>query len=68
MMEQLTPWNDFVNNRFQVVVQQYDGYELTAIACPKCGKALYKDIRTVLATYPPKYSYCCMNCGWHGVA
>lgn len=39
---------------------------LTNIACPKCGKALWKDLSVVLTSYPPQSRIWCKDCGWAG--
>lgn len=40
--------------------------ERTNILCPKCGQYIYRDLGTVLTTYPPQYRYEC-ECGWSEV-
>lgn len=42
--------------------------ELTNIACPICGRRLYKDTCVVLCTYPVQYRYFCDYCKWEGHA
>jgi predicted RNA-binding Zn-ribbon protein involved in translation (DUF1610 family) len=39
---------------------------LTNIACPKCGKALWKDLSVVLTSCPPQSRIWCKGCGWSG--
>ena len=38
------------------------------IACPKCGKPIYKNVMYTLASNPPRYQYKCIECGWGGTA
>ena len=58
-------WEDFKKERHRVA---YNGYVKTGIECPKCGKNIYRRIDVVLASYPPKHSYFCKDCGWTGTA
>lgn len=58
-------WEDFIaGNKNE---NSLEGYEKTDIACPKCGAAVWKNVEIVLASYPAKYSYICMKCGWSGI-
>lgn len=41
-----------------------DGYEETNIECPVCKKPLFRYVRVVLSSYPPKHYYKCMECGF----
>lgn len=63
-MSDLKSWQEFY------IEEQLkpEGTEVTAIACPCCGKALYKDVSVVLTSLPPKYKYFCNSCGWFGFA
>lgn len=63
-MNNLKSWNDFCNEKKGTP----EGCEITAIACPCCGRALYKDVSIVLASYPPTYKYFCKECGWWDMA
>ena len=63
-MSELKSWDEFCAEKHQIP----EKIELTAIACPCCGKALYKDVRFVLTSLPPKYKYFCDACGWYGFA
>lgn len=38
----------------------------TDIACPRCGKALWKDLSVLLTSYPPQSRIWCKDCGWSG--
>lgn len=42
--------------------------ELTNIACPICGRMIYKDTHIALCTYPVQYRYFCDYCEWEGHA
>lgn len=55
-------WEDFCH--YQSLNTIDVEYEPTNIECPKCGELLKKYIRVVLASYPPKYRYDCLKCGW----
>ena len=37
------------------------------VKCPNCDSELYRDHSIVYTTYPPKYKYLCVNCGWEKV-
>lgn len=39
-------------------------WQKTNFECPECGGVIYKNIRYVFATYPPKYTYRCSKCNW----
>ena len=41
---------------------------VTNIACPKCGKAVWKDLTRVLTSYPCQYPLHCKTpgCDWRG--
>ena len=54
-------WSEFNPER-----TEHD-YEDTNIECPKCGRLLKRYVRTVLLTYPAKYRYDCLSCGWSDV-
>ena len=45
-----------------VTENSYKGYCI----CPKCGGEANVDIRTMLTSCPPKYSYKCPHCGETG--
>lgn len=59
----LTPWEEFIKERRTIPTNA----EPTVIACPECGKMIYRRTDIVLASYPPKHSYFC-ECGWTGCA
>ena len=40
--------------------------ERVSFPCPKCSKTAEADLRVVLTSDPPQYSYCCPYCGSHG--
>lgn len=63
-MSELKSWYEFCAEE----QLKPEGTELTAIACPNCGRALYKDVRTVLTSLPPKHRYFCIACAWSGYA
>ena len=35
------------------------------VACPECGKQLWRRNDIILTSYPPQYKYEC-ECGWTG--
>ena len=39
-------------------------YESTEIECPICGRFIYRRTDIIFTTYPPKYQYECLQCGW----
>lgn len=58
-------WEDYQKNdkmNCQAITR-----ESTNIKCPKCGKLIYRNVQTVLTTYPVQYRYECDACGWFGV-
>ena len=63
-MSDLIPWEEHCKHQTKVE----PSLQLTAIACPCCGKALYKRTDIVLTCFPPKYEYLCRNCNWNGYA
>lgn len=63
-------WEDFKKER-ELILQRnnpFDRLETTNIECPKCGTLIYRDVGFVLATFPSKYNYKCLECGWKGVS
>lgn len=60
----LIPWEDFIETKSC----QYANAVPTQIACPKCGKRIYKRVDIMLSCYPPKHSYFCSKCDWTGCA
>ncbi len=63
-MTELKSWYDFCAEKARIQTES----ELTQIACPACGRALYKDLSDYILTYPPKYRYFCSACSWMGYA
>lgn len=63
-MSELKSWYDFCYEKERTP----EGSELTAIACPVCGRALYKDVSVAVLTHPQKYRYFCSACLWMGYA
>ena len=63
-MSDLKSWYEFCAEKKMTP----EGAELTAIACPCCGNALYKDISTILATFPERHRYFCSKCLWSDFA
>ena len=47
--------------------QTRERWKPTAISCPMCMRALYKDTMVVLTSDPPKSQFMCKCCGWWGV-
>ena len=39
--------------------------EKVNVACPECGKQLWRRNDIILTSYPPQYKYEC-ECGWTG--
>lgn len=58
-------WNEYKN--ITPPEHIFTGRELTDVACPKCGKPLYRRTDIVLTSYPAQYQYEC-ECGWVGYA
>lgn len=58
-------WEEFINSQNPWVVQ---GLQKTDIECPKCGENIYRRTDIVLSSYPPKYEYKCLKCGWSDYA
>ncbi len=68
-MSDLKSWNEFCAEKKMTP----EGAVLTAIACPCCGNALYKDISTIrtslfLEKSLGKYRYFCNKCKWSDYA
>lgn len=61
----LIPWEEFVEAQGGC---QYANAEPTQIACPMCGKRIYKRTDIILSCYPPKRQYFCGTCDWVGYA
>lgn len=64
-------WEEFKSDKIinaDMIFENGIRYEKQDIACPKCGKAIYKNVTEVLATYPEQFYYECPNCGWHDYA
>lgn len=59
----LIPWEEFVKEKRGTPINA----EPTEIACPECGKRIYKRIDVILAVHPPVDQYFC-KCGWKGRA
>ena len=64
-MSELIPWDEFIESK---EVSVFANAEPTQIACPKCGKRIYKRTDIILTCYPPKHSYFCSKCDWVGYA
>lgn len=64
-MSDLIPWDDFIESRNGNI---FANAEPTQIACPKCGKRIYKRVDIILSCYPPKHQYFCSKCDWVGYA
>ncbi len=64
-MSDLIPWDDFVESKNGNV---FTNAVPTQIACPKCGKRIYKRTDITLTCYPPKHKYFCSKCDWVGYA
>ena len=60
-------WEEF-KNQSTIKTIGYGQYQIMDVACPKCGKPIYKDLTCVLASYPPQHRYICLDCGWVGAA
>ena len=63
-MSDLIPWEDFIESKSC----RFANAEPTMLACPKCGKRIYKRVDIILSCYPPKNSYFCSECEWTGCA
>lgn len=63
-MTELKSWYEFRAEKKMTP----EGAVLTAIACPCCGKALYKDTTAILTSFPERYRYFCNNCKWSDYA
>ena len=64
MDKELVSWEDWSRQRTNTINFNYR--ELTQIACPRCGKPVYRRNDIVLTTYPAQYQYECDNCNWVG--
>lgn len=63
-VNELIPWHDWVKSENIYYVNA----EATQLACPKCGKRIYRKTDLILACYPPKHKYFCGSCDWVGYA
>ena len=61
-------WEEFKEQEKQKNKLEHEGYQLTSIECPKCGKPVYKNQSFCYMTNPPKYEYVCFECDWNGIA
>ena len=63
-------WNEFVNERLKAVGQEkvVANHTRVEIACPQYGSAIYRHENLIIATYPPKRQYSCIECGWIGAS
>ena len=59
-------WEDF--KKVSMDVPLWEAREQTHIACPNCGKPLWRRNDIVLTSYPAQYQYECDNCSWVGYA
>ena len=58
-------WEDFKDATLKNMESiDFSEWKKTNIECPNCGILIYKNVRYVLACYPPKYKYKCLKCGW----
>lgn len=64
MTNDLMPWDEFIGSKSV----QLTNSEPTMLACPKCGKRIYKRTDIILTSNPPKYEYFCEKCDWVGFA
>lgn len=64
MSDKLESWYEFAQEKAMAPTRS----EPTAIACPCCGRALYKDTTVILTSLPPKYRYFCVACKWSDYA
>ena len=60
-------WKDFKKQADHITIDN-SRWKKMNVKCPKCGEPIYKDMTFVLASYPPQYSYKCLNCDWTGTA
>ena len=61
----LIPWEEFIESKNGC---KFANAEPTQLACPKCGKRIYKRTDITLSCYPPKQQYFCGDCDWVGYA
>lgn len=58
-------WEDYKEQKTNRFKEMPPGNWIkTNIECPVCGKPIYKNMSLVLACYPPKYQYRCVECDW----
>lgn len=62
--QKIITWDEHKNGTSREI---YPDKEITNIACPECGRRLWRRTDVVLATYPAQYRYEC-DCGWYGTA
>lgn len=65
MAEELRTWEDYSS-----IKQAFDFIPARTrvdVACPECGKQLWRRNDIVLTSYPAQYQYEC-DCGWVGYA
>lgn len=65
MIEELRKWEDY--SSIQEAFGFIPGRTKVDVACPECGKQLWRRNDIVLTSHPAKYQYEC-ECGWIGYA
>lgn len=60
--EKLIPWSEYKKPNEYILPR----YVHVVVACPICGKAIFRDESVVLTSNPPKYRYVYIHCGWSG--
>lgn len=66
MVEELRKWEDYssIKQTFDFITPSRTKVD---VACPECGKQLWRRNDIVLTSYPAQYQYEC-DCGWIGYA
>ena len=59
-------WEEYITEDIGTYEEKYRPVE---VECPKCKNRLYKRIGILTTnSYPPRYEYMCLECGWTGYA
>ncbi len=59
-------WEEYVEEYYRSPLDLSEWCK-TNLECPECEGPIYKNIRYVLISDPPKYRYKCPKCGWEKI-